>query len=236
LSERRRALVVGAHPDDIEFGCAGSVCVWTDDGWDVRYVIVTSGQKGVQDAQSDADAFGRLREAEAREAAKICGVADVTFLGWMDSEVLFGDGRELRKTLAREFRRHRPHRLVSMNPELLQSDRFVNHPDHRTVGIAVLDVTMTGGSTAAIFPELMNEEGLEPWRGLEQAWLMGPAGGETVVDISATVDRKISALEAHRSQMGDWDVGAYMRARLAERGAATGFAAAESFRVIDYRR
>ena len=82
----RRALVVSAHPDDIEFGCAGTVALWVEEGWDVRYVIVTSGQKGVQDARQDPEAFGRLREQESKRAAEICGVTDVTFLRYMDSD------------------------------------------------------------------------------------------------------------------------------------------------------
>ena len=95
---------------------------------------------------------------------------------------------------------------------------------------------LTGGTTAAIFPELVLEEGLEPWREQEETWLMGPAGGETVIDISETFDRKVRALECHRSQIGEWDVRAFMAKRLAERGAPHGYAYAESFRVIDYRR
>ena len=232
--EARRALVVAAHPDDIEFGVAGAVATWIDAGWDVRYVIVTSGQKGVLDAAADPDEFGRKREAEAREAARITGVTDVTFLGHMDSQVTYGPA--LLKDLARQFRIHRPHRLVGMDPQPLPTDRFVNHPDHRQVGQAALDVIVTGGTTAAIFPELLIEEGLAPWRELEEAWIFGPAGGETVVDISTTFDRKIKALEAHRSQVGDWDVREFMAARLAERGAPHGYAYAEAFRVINLRR
>jgi LmbE family N-acetylglucosaminyl deacetylase len=236
VSEERRALVVSAHPDDIEFGCAGSVARWVDEGWDVRYVIVTSGQRGVQDADADPAAFGRIREQESVAAAAVVGVSDVTFLGWMDSEVLFGDALELRRQLARQFRIHRPHRLVTLNPEPLPTDFFVNHPDHRAVGQAMLDVTMTGGTTAAIHPELAREEGLAPWRSLEETWLMGPAGGAMVVDISETIERKIEALQAHVSQVGEWDVATFMRERLRERGAAHGYAYAESFRVISYRR
>ncbi|MCU1449378.1 MAG: mca2 [Acidimicrobiales bacterium] len=230
----RRALVVSAHPDDIEFGCAGTVCCWVDEGWDVRYAIVTSGQKGVQDARQDPHLFGQLREQEARRAAEICGVTDVSFLGWMDSEVAYG--QDLLKDIARQFRRHRPHRLVCMDPQPLPTDMFVNHPDHRFAGQASLDTTVTGGTTAAIFPELLLEEGLEPWRELEETWIFGPAGGPTAVDITDTVERKLDALQAHVSQVGEWDVRTFMRQRLAERAKEHGFAYAETFRVISYRR
>jgi LmbE family N-acetylglucosaminyl deacetylase len=232
----RRALAVGAHPDDIEFGCAGTTARWVDEGWDVRYVIVTSGQKGVQDASVDPYEFGLTREAEARAAAAACGVTDVTFLGYMDSELLWADPRQLRLDLARQFRRHRPHRLLCMAAELLPTARFVNHPDHRTAAVATLDVTMTSGTTAAIFPELATDEGLAPWRELEEAWIYGPTTGDTAVDVSTTVDRKVDALRAHVSQIGDWDVGRFMVERLAAAGEPFGYAYAETFRVISFRR
>ncbi|MGH2683990.1 MAG: PIG-L deacetylase family protein, partial [Actinomycetota bacterium] len=203
MSDPRRALVISAHPDDIESGAAGTIAGWVDEGWDVRYVIVTSGQKGTQDAAIGPEELGRIREAESVAAARAVGVTDVTFLGWMDSEVVHGP--ELQQALSREFRRHQPHRLMAMKPDILPTDFFVNHPDHRAVGTASLDITVTGGTTAAIFPELL-EEGLEPWQGLEETWLMGPGGGPTVVDVTATFDRKITALQAHVSQVGDWDV------------------------------
>jgi len=230
----RRALVISAHPDDIEFGCAGTTCKWVDEGWDVRYVIVTSGQKGVQDARQDPNEFGRRREEEATNAAKIVGVTDVTFLRWMDSEVEYGQA--LLKDLSRQFRIHRPHRMICMDPTPLPTEMFVNHPDHRFVAQASLDITVTGGTTAAIFPELVLEERLEPWNGLEETWIFGPAGGSTAVDITDTLDRKLQALEAHVSQVGEWDVRKFMKARLAERAKDTGYQYAETFRVQSYRR
>lgn len=234
-SDSRRVLVVSAHPDDIEFTCGASVACWVDEGWDVRYLIVTSGQKGVQDVDADPEAFGRVREAEARAAAAVCGVTDVTFLGYMDSELAWADPRRLRLDLARQFRTHRPYRLLAVDPEILPTDRFVNHPDHRATGVATLDITMTSGTTAAIFPELIKEEGLQPWRELEEVWVYGPTGG-TVVDVTAGFDRKVAALRAHASQIGDWDVGASMAEWMAAAGEPHGYRYAESFRVISFRR
>lgn len=100
--DQRRVLAIAAHPDDIEFGAAGTIARWVSEGWDARYVIVTSGQKGVQDARQDPHEFGRVREAEAREAASITGVTDVTFLGYMDSEVAYGP--DLQRDLSRLHR------------------------------------------------------------------------------------------------------------------------------------
>ena len=147
---QRRALAIFAHPDDVDFGAAGTVARWVRDGWDVRYVCVTRGQKGAWDAHMDVDEYGALRESEQRAAADAVGVHDVTFLEWMDSEVF--DSLELRRALSREFRRHQPHRLLTMSPDPLPTDRFVNHPDHRVVGQAALDITMTGGTTRVDLP------------------------------------------------------------------------------------
>jgi LmbE family N-acetylglucosaminyl deacetylase len=152
----------------------------------------------------------------------------------MDSEVVYGP--ELLRDLSRQFRVHRPHRMIVMDPQPLPTNMFVNHPDHRFVGQAGLDITVTGGTTAAIFPELVLEEGLEPWQGLEETWIVGPAGGPTVVDITDTIERKLDALQAHVSQVGEWDVRTFMKQRLAERGREHGYDYAESFRMITYRR
>src|SRR3954454_20489935 len=193
----RRALVIFAHPDDVDFGAAGSVARWVRDGWDVRYVCVTRGQKGAWDAHMDVEEYGALREEEQRAAAAVVGGHDVTFLDWMDSEVF--DSFYLRPAVSREFRRHQPHRLVTMSPDPLPTDRFVNHPDHRAVGQAALDITMTGGTTASIFPELL-EDGLEPWRECSETWLMGPAVKATPVDVTDTIEEKLAAIRCHASQ------------------------------------
>jgi LmbE family N-acetylglucosaminyl deacetylase len=233
-ADRRRALAVFAHPDDIDFGAAATVATWVSEGWDVRYVCVTRGQKGAWDAHMDPDEYGRLREAEQRSAAAVVGVRDVTFLDFMDSEVF--DSLDLRRAVAREFRRHRPHRLLTMDPQPLPTGRLVNHPDHRAVGQCALDVTMTGGTTASIFPELL-DEGLPPWRELAETWLMGPAAKPVAVDVSDTIDKKLEALRAHASQVADVDaMEKRVRQRLADQGEPHGLAYAETFQVITYRR
>ena len=236
VTDERRALVVSAHPDDIEFGCGGTVATWVDAGWRVAYVIVTSGQSGVQDPDADHAEVGATREAESREAAQRTGVTDVTFLRYFDSEVIAVDPVVLRRDLSREFRRHRPHRLVAMSPDLLHADRFVNHPDHRTVATATIDITVTGGTTGGIFPELARQEGLPAWRECEELWITGPGTGPVAVDVTSTIDRKIDALRAHASQLGEWDPAPFVRERLAEAGKPHGMDYAETFRVITFRR
>lgn len=228
--EPGRVLAISAHPDDLEFGAAGTVARWVDEGWEVHYAIATSGQRGVQDVRSDPVEFGEVREEEARKAAAVCGVTSVAFLGFMDSEVAYGP--TLLESLSREFRRRRPHRLVAMKTDPILGDAFVNHPDHRFVGQASLDITVSGGTTAAIFPHLLLDEGLDPWKGLEEIWLMGPGEGPVAVDITTTIDRKVEALRAHESQVADMDVDELVRRFTAENGRREGYDYAERFRVL----
>jgi LmbE family N-acetylglucosaminyl deacetylase len=221
--------VVSAHPDDIEFGAAGSVAVWRDAGMQVAYVIVTDGSTGTQDGELAGEALAEIRREESIRAAAVVGVHDVTFLGYRDGYV--EATRELRKDIAREFRRRRPHRILVMDVDPLPGGWFVNHTDHRAVGQASLDVTITAGTTPGHFPELL-AEGFEPWRGLEETWIFGPGGGDEIVDVSAGIDRKIEALRSHASQVGAWDVASAVRQWTAQTGKAKGFAHAEAFRVL----
>ena len=227
---RFRALAVAAHPDDIEFSCAGTLAAWVDHGAEVTYCIVTDGSTGTQDRSLMGQNLSAVRREEAEKAGAIVGAKDIVWLDYRDGYVEYK--LDLRRDIARVFRRFRPHRFVVMDPAPLIGD-FINHPDHRATGHASLDVTLSAGTTPGHFPELL-EEGLEPWRGLREVWIAGPGDRPEVVDISNTIDRKIDALLCHRSQLGDdlEAVGNWMRQRLAERGAGAGYAYAESFTVI----
>lgn len=202
MTEPLRVLAVTAHPDDIEFGCAGTIAKWVDDGATATFVIVTDGSTGTVDTDMMGDRLADVRREETVLAAKILGVTDVVFLGYRDGYV--EQTLELRRDIAREFRKARPHRMIVMDPDTIPGGWFVNHPDHRAVGHASLDVTLTAGTTPGHFPELL-EEGHQPWRGLKEIYVSGPAGGEHAVDITTTVDRKIEALKAHASQVGEWE-------------------------------
>ena len=226
-----RALVVAAHPDDIEFGCAGTVAKWTAHGADVTFCIVTDGSTGTQDRALMGSALADVRRKETEEAARVLGVDNVIWLEHRDGYVEYT--LDLRKDIARQFRSHRPHRYVVMDPAPTIEDRFVNHPDHRAVGQASLDVVLTAGTTPGHFPELL-DEGFEPWRGLRELWIMGPGEKPVVVDISDYIDVKIEALMRHASQVGaDAErVGEFVRRFTAEAGKPHGYAYAESFQVI----
>ena len=224
-----RALVVMAHPDDFEFGAAGTVASWVDSGASVTLCIATDGSTGTQDRSLMGPGLAEVRRSETEAAAKIIGV-ELEWLGYRDGYVEYT--LDLRRDIAQVFRRLQPHRFMVMDPEPLIGD-FINHPDHRAVGQAYLDVSLTAGTTPGHFPELL-DEGLEPWRGLREVWIAGPGLRSHVVDISETIDRKIDALLCHRSQVGDdaEQISSWMRHATAEAGEGAGYAHAESFDVI----
>ncbi len=226
-----RALAVAAHPDDIEFGLAGTVATWSDRGAEVSYCIVTDGSTGTQDRALIGEGLAQLRREESQHAAETVGVNEIAWLGYADGYVQYT--LDLRRDIARVFRKYRPHRFVVMDPTPTIEDRFVNHPDHRAVGQASLDVILSAGTTPGHFPELL-DEGLEPWRGLRELWIMGPGTKPVGVDIAGTMDRKIEALRCHESQVGDSidEIEGWLRTYATEQGKPFGFEAAETFQVI----
>lgn len=228
---RSRVLIVTAHPDDMEFASAGTVAAWADAGAEITVCLGTDGTAGTQDRGLMGKKLHDVRLAETEAAAQVLGVKEVTWLGYRDGYVEYT--LDLKRDIARAFRKYRPHRFVVMDPTPTIEDRFINHPDHRAIGQASLDVAMTSGTTPGIFPELL-EEGFEPWRGLRELWIAGPGGGPRIVDISATIDRKIESLLCHKSQVGERAdaIASWVRESTAELGKASGFAHAESFRVI----
>ncbi len=226
-----RALVVAAHPDDIEFSCAGTVARWVSQGAEVTYCVVTDGSTGTQDRNLMGEPLALLRRQESQRAAAVVGVSELCWLGYQDGYVVYDLG--LRRDVARVFRRYRPHRFVVMDPGSTFDDGFINHPDHQAIGQASLDVTLTAGTTPGHFPELL-EEGLEPWRELREVWIAGPGTRPVAVDISEFVERKIEALLCHKSQVGEDSEGISERIRqwTSELGSAHGLAHAETFQVI----
>lgn len=226
-----RALVVTAHPDDMEFGSAGTLARWADAGADITLCIATDGSTGTQDRDLMGDKLSALRKRESRDAADVVGINDLVWLDYRDGYVEYT--LDLRRDIARVFRKYRPHRFMVIDPQPVIEDRFINHPDHRAIGQASLDVSMTAGTTPGHFPELLDED-LPPWRGLRELWIAGPAGGARVVDISDYIERKIDALRCHQSQVGAniEEIAGFVRTYTAEAGKPHGYAHAESFRVL----
>ncbi len=228
-----RVLVIAAHPDDVDFGSAGTVAQWSDAGLAVSYCIVTNGEAGGSDRSVSRPDMAGLRQAEQTAAAKQVGVSDLHFLGYPDGRV--EPSLALRRDIARTIRLLRPHRVVAPSPERNYARLGVSHPDHRAVGSAALDAVYPDARNPFAFPELLAEEKLEPWA-VREVWIAGTATPDHYVDITATFGRKIAALRSHASQVSDPDaLEQRLRGWLSGTAAAGGLPAgrlAEAFQVI----
>ena len=229
-----RVLVVTAHPDDVDFGSAGTVAAFTAAGVDVTYCVVTNGEAGGSDrAMARAD-MAALRQDEQRAAAAVVGVSDVRFLGHPDGMVQATT--DLRRDISRVIRDVRPERVVTQSPDRNWDFIYASHPDHLGAGEAAVDAVYPDSRNPFAHPELLDVEGLEPWT-VSELWLMGPGGTPGIaVDTTATVERKVAALLCHKSQIPDPD-GVSARildwARVAgETAGLTEGSSAELFRVI----
>jgi LmbE family N-acetylglucosaminyl deacetylase len=227
-----RIAVFAAHPDDPDFGSAGSSALWAEMGHHVTYVIVTNGDKGSDDTDLSQSDLIALREREQRAAAAVLGVAEVIFMGRPDGMVV--PDLELRRDLVRIMRQIKPDVILCEHPTAFSfGDQYINHPDHRAVAVATLEAVFPAAQNHRYFPELL-EEGLQPHR-VREIW-MDSFGDEanTYVDVSSTVDRKIKALMEHASQIDAEELEKWVRPWLAETGKKHDppVEYAESFRVV----
>jgi LmbE family N-acetylglucosaminyl deacetylase len=232
-AEIGRILVITAHPDDVDFGAAGTVARWTDAGLDVSYCVVTNGDAGGSDQSVPRDEMATLRQAEQTAAAKQVGVYDLHFLGYPDGRVEPTLG--LRKDLARVIRLLRPDRVLCQSPERNYVRLGIGHPDHRAVGSASLDAIYPDSRNPFAFPELLAEEKLEPWT-VREVWISGGPAPTHYVDITDTFSRKLAALRSHVSQVKGMDgLEEMLRTRLGRAAAQGGLPEgrlAEAFQVL----
>lgn len=191
----QRALCVVAHPDDMEFGGAAAVARWTGQGKEVTYVMVTSGEAGIDSMSPDA--ARPVREAEQVESARIVGVETVEFLGLPDGVVEYGV--ELRRVIAEQVRRHRPEIVITLNFADAFGPGMLNQPDHVAVGRAVVDAVRDAGNRW-IFAEQV-ADGLEPWQGVRQVWVLASPDVTHAVDTTATFDVGVDSLKAHAAYL-----------------------------------
>jgi LmbE family N-acetylglucosaminyl deacetylase len=195
----RTILCVSAHPDDAEFGIAGSAAVWAREGRAVIFCLVTDGGAGTNEHTPDSAGLVPIRERESREAARILGVKDVVFLGYPDGTL--EPTLDLRRDLTRVIRRYRPDVVVCGDPTVRwYGNEYLNHPDHRAASSATLDAIFPSAETRAIFPELL-AEGLEPHK-VKEVLISHSLKPDIWIDISGTLDTKCMALKAHVSQLG----------------------------------
>lgn len=233
--EVERILVVTAHPDDVDFGCAGTVAQWTDQGIEVSYCVVTDGDAGGFDEAVPREEIPAIRRAEQRAAAAQVGVSDLHFLGYPDGRLEVG--LDLRRDIARVIRHVRPQRAVVQSPLWSFRSIYRSHPDHRAAGEAAMCAIYPDARNPFTFTELLTEEGLQPWSVLETWIMVDDVGGEPhCVDVTDTFDRKLAAIRAHASQITDPDaLEQRMRGWLADNAARhgiTGGRLVETFTVI----
>jgi len=220
LPEPIYCLVVSPHPDDVDFGIAGTVAKWTAEGKKVAYVICTNGDKGTSDPTIKPAELVKIREGEQKAAAKIVGVSDVVFLGIPDQGI--EDTAENRKQIVKWIRHYRPEVVASCDPYR----RYLWHRDHRITGQLTLDAVFPYARDIHAYPDLY-EQGYLPHK-VKEVLLWGSPDINLRVDISETFDKKIAALKCHKSQ---FDV-EEMEKRIRERYKATdttGFKFAEAF-------
>jgi LmbE family N-acetylglucosaminyl deacetylase len=234
LPDVQRVLCVLAHPDDVDFGSAGTVARWVDQGLEVAYLLVTRGDAGGFD-ETPRDQMPVIREAEQRAAAAAVGVKQVEFLdGYADGTVTASV--ELRRDITAAIRRFRPDRIMTSSP-LRRWERLAgpSHPDHLAVGEAVTCAVYPDSRNPFAFADLLRDQGLQPWV-VREVWYSGGPGPDHVVDITDTFARKVAALRAHASQVAHLDgFEAMLRERhealAAEKGLPAG-RLAEAFTVI----
>jgi LmbE family N-acetylglucosaminyl deacetylase len=229
-----RVLAITAHPDDVDFGAAGTIAGWTDAGIEVTYCVVTDGGAGGYDEDFPRADVPALRRAEQVAAAKCVGVHDVRFLGYPDGVV--EATLDLRRDLARVIRQVCPDRVVCPSPERNYARMPPSHPDHRAVGSAALDAVYPDARNPFAFRELREREGLAPWT-VREVWISGTPSPTHFVDVTATFGRKLAALRAHVSQTGQMadleDRIRTMLSRNADRGGLPEGQLAEAFQVLD---
>lgn len=223
------ALIIVAHPDDIEFSCAGTLARWAQAGTRLCYVLCTSGDVGIAEPGMTKDQAIAIREAEQLQAAEIVGTKDVVFLREPDGMLV--PTIELRKKLVREIRRFRPEVVVCGDPTIVWvGNDYINHPDHRAAASAALDAIFPAAGQPNLFEEL-EEEGIHAHKP-RKVYVTGWVQHELYVNITETIDIKIAALRAHKSQMQDWDPEPRIKEWAAERAKGKEMVYAETFRVV----
>jgi LmbE family N-acetylglucosaminyl deacetylase len=223
------AMAIVAHPDDVEFSCAGTLAVWARAGARISLVLCTSGDVGIARTDITRQQAAAIREVEAEAAAKIIGAAEIRFLREPDGSLQAT--LELRRKLVREIRRFRPEVVISGDPTVVWAgDTYINHPDHRAAALATVDAIFPAAGQPHVFEDLA-AEGLEAHK-VRKVFVTNWRDGDAWVAIDDTIDVKVAALKAHHSQMGEWDVEKNIREWAAERAKDHGMQYAEIFRVV----
>ncbi len=224
--ERAQVLVIGPHPDDSEFGAAGTVARWVREGKQVVYVICTNGDKGTSDIHIKPEELARIREGEELAAAKVLGVREVVFLHYPDQGL--EDTPGFRKDLVRQIRTYRPDIVATSDPYR----RYIWHRDHRITGQVTLDAIFPYARDHLAYPDLL-EEGLKPHK-VKEVWLWGSDDINLRIDITDTFDVKLAALRCHKSQIGESrEAEKWVRERAKMLAQGESFGLAEAFHRVE---
>ena len=223
-----RAMFIYAHPDDIEFGVAGTAAKWAQEGCEVTYVVITDGNAGSHEEGMTSERIAAIRREEQRAAAKAAGAKHCIFLGYHDG--MLQPTLALRKDLVRAIRRYKPNVVVCGDPTFYYSETYINHPDHRAAAVAALEAVFPTAEMPLAYPDLA-DEGLAPHKA-NYVYISHAQDADLYVDISDTIDTKIEALRQHKSQLGDWDPDQRMKEWAGRVGKKVGFEFAESYRRV----
>lgn len=223
------AMAIVAHPDDIEFSCAGTTARWARAGARICYVLCTSGDVGIAEPGMTRARAAEIREVETRAAAEIAGVKDIVFLREPDGMLM--PTLELRKKLVREIRRFRPEVVITGDPTIVWSgEDYINHPDHRAAAQATLDATFPAAGQPNLFEE-MEQEGLKAHK-VRKVYANVWEKADVFINIEDTMDIKIAALRAHKSQLKDWDPESMLREWASSTAKGKEMQYAEGYRVV----
>ena len=221
----KTAMFIAAHPDDIEFGVAGTAAKWVRAGGRVIYVVITDGNVGSHEEGMTPEKLAEIRRAEQTAAADVVG-AECVFLGYHDG--FLQPTLELRKELVRLIRQYKPDAVVCPDPtNFFPSDDYINHPDHRAAGTAALDAVFPAAEMTLLYPDLA-AEGLTGHK-VDYVFVSFSEKTNHYVDITDTVELKVEALNKHVSQVGGFNLDNMIREWAAETGKKVGFAYAEGF-------
>ena len=194
MVEPVQVMAITAHPDDAEFGAAGTVARWVREGKSVVYVVCTNGDKGTSDPNMKPEVLAKIREAEQLAVAKLLGVREVIFLRHPDQSL--EDTPEFRKEIVRLIRMYKPETVLTSDPYR----RYIWHRDHRITGQVTLDAIFPFARDLFAYPDLL-KEGLQPHR-VKEVFLCGTENPDYRSDITETFNIKIAALRCHKSQLG----------------------------------
>ena len=228
MIEPAQIMVVTAHPDDAEYGAAGTIALWIKEGKDVVYVVCSSGEKGTSDRKIKPEELAQTREQEQIAASRLLGVREVVFLHYSDQGI--EDTPEFRKNIVRQIRKYRPEIIITADPYR----RYIWHRDHRIVSQVTLDAIFPYARDHLAYPELL-DEGLMPHK-VKEAWFWATEDPNYHSDITQTFDIKLAALRCHKSQVGDDlapDLEEWLKQRAREMAKGQNFELAEAFHRVE---